>query len=89
MGNPSPTFAQKDVPIRSIKLSPNGNCVKMTLEGVDEEGRSKGVEAVCFNDAESMYNGLKEKKSVSILYQSGFNEYAGQKSVQITIKDWY
>ena len=88
ISNPGPLFAQKDVPIRSIKLY-GSNCVKLVLEGTDEAGRTVSADAVCFEEAEKMYEELKDRKSVSILYQVGINEYNGKKSVQLTIKDWF
>ena len=88
IANPGPLFAQKDVLIRSIRLA-SEKCLKMTLEGKDPAGSARGVDAVCFNDASSAYEELKDRRSVSILYQAGFNEYNGRRSVQLTIKDWF
>ena len=89
VGNTAPMFAQKDVPLRSIRLTGNDKCLKMILEGTDEAGDPKTVEAVCFNDAPSKYAELKDKKSVSVLYQIGINEYNDNAKIQLTVKDCY
>ncbi len=87
--NPKPLFAQKDVPIRSITLSPKKNCLRMNLEGKDLAGNIVVVSAVLFDGAEEAYELLNGKSSVSILYQAGFNTYNGRRSVQLLVKDYF
>ncbi|MCR5301626.1 MAG: single-stranded-DNA-specific exonuclease RecJ [Lachnospiraceae bacterium] len=89
VANPRPLFAEKDVIIRSISLAgKNNNVVKFTLEGKTATGGRKIINAVCFDDAEKVYEQLKDRDRVSILYQAGFNEYEGRRSVQLVIKDY-
>lgn len=89
VGNPKPLFAEKDVPIRSVQLlGKNENLLKLILTGKDSSGRERPVEAVYFGDTKSAYEELRDKKTVSILYQAGFNEYNGVKSVQLVVKDY-
>ena len=89
VGNPTPLFAQKDVTVRSVQLfGRNRNVLKMILEGADASKNAKTAEAVIFEDAEAAYEDLKDRKSVSILYQLGINEYNGRRSVQLIIKDY-
>ncbi len=89
ISNPRPLFAQKDVPVRSVRLlGANGNLLKLVLEGKDAAGKDKPVEAVYFGDTKRAYEELKDRESVSVLYQPGINEYNGTRSVQLTIKDY-
>ena len=89
IANPRPLFAQKDVPIRSVSLlGKERKVLKLVLEGKDPSGGVRAVEAVCFDDAESSYETLSGRKTVSVLYQAGFNEYEGRRSIQLTIKDY-
>ena len=90
VGNPKPLFAQKDVPIRSVSLlGKERKVLKLVLEGKDPLGCVRAVEAVCFDDAEHSYEMLSGRKTVSVLYQAGFNEYNGRRSVQLLIKDFF
>ncbi len=89
-GNPKPLFAQKDIPIRSIQfLDKNRTALKLILEGTDASGKTRIVEAVTFRDGERMYEELKDRKSVSLLYQAEINEYKGVRSVRLKIRDYY
>ncbi|MCR5831227.1 MAG: single-stranded-DNA-specific exonuclease RecJ [Lachnospiraceae bacterium] len=89
IANPRPLFAQKDVPVRRIDLVGNDRKVlKLKLEGTDSAGSTKVIDAVCFDRAEEAYEELKDRQTISILYQAGFNEYQGRRSVQLIIKDY-
>ena len=88
VANPRPLFAQKDVPVRSMALlGKNRNVLKIVLEGRDATGSVKTLDAVCFDDAADTYERIKDRDSLSVLYQPGFNEYNGHRSIQLTIKD--
>ncbi len=89
MGNPRPLFAQKDIPVRSMSLMGNNKKVlKMVLEGRTAQGEIRPVDAILFDDAEAAYAGLRECRSVSIVYQPGFNEYNGRRGIQLVVKDY-
>ncbi len=89
VANPKPLFAQKDVPIRSARLmGRDNNVLKLSLAGCDASGREKAVDAVYFGDTEKAYDFFGNRDSASILYQAGINEYNGNVSVQLTIKDY-
>lgn len=89
VSNPKPVFAQKDVPVRSVQLlGKNKNLLKMVLEGKNAAGDTVAVEAVYFGNTEEAYEELKDRKSVSVLYQPGFNEYNGGRSIQLVIRDY-
>lgn len=90
VGNPKPLFAQKDVPIDSLKIiGKNQNVLKIVLKGTDGQGNAKKIDAVIFNDAQQAHDLLVNKNSVSILYQIDINSYMGRESVQLIIKDYY
>ncbi len=89
VSNPKPVFAEKDVPVRSIQLlGKNRNLLKMVLEGKNAAGDAVAVEAVYFGDTEGAYEELRDRTSVSVLYQPGVNEYNGRRSIQLVIKDY-
>ena len=89
VSNPKPVFAEKDVPVRSVQLlGKNKNLLKMVLEGKNAAGDTGPVEAVYFGNTEEAYEELKDRKSVSVLYQPGFNEYNGRRSIQLVVKDY-
>ncbi len=89
VANPKPLFAQKDVPVVSVRLlGANQNLLKLVLRGRDADGNERNVDAVYYGDAQKAYEELKDRKSVSILYQPGINEYNGNRSIQLTIKDY-
>ena len=88
VANPRPLFAEKDVPVRSMSLlGHDKNLLKIMLEGKDPSGNIKVCEAVCYSDAEEIYNEIRERKSLSLVYQPSFNEYQGRRSVRLIIKD--
>ena len=89
IANPRPLFAQKDVPVRRIDLfGSDRKVLKLKLEGNDASGNTRVIDAVCFDNAAEAYEELKDSKTVSVLYQAGFNEYQGRRSVQLVIKDY-
>ena len=89
VANPKPLFAQKDVPIRSVRLMGKDNSLlKLSVTGYDASGREKALDAVYFGDTENAYEFFKNRKSAALLYQPGINEYNGNVSVQLTIKDY-
>ena len=89
VGNPKPLFAHKDVPIKSVQLvGKMKNVLKIILEGTDPLGCGVLKEAVYFGDAATAYEELKDRRTVSILYQVGFNEYNGRRNVQLIVKDY-
>ena len=89
IANPRPLFAQKDVPVRRIDLfGSDRKVLKLKLEGNDASGNTRVIDAVCFDNAAEAYEELKDSKTVSVLYQAGFNEYQGRRSVQLIIKDY-
>ena len=89
IANPRPLFAQKDVPVRRIDLfGSERKVLKLKLEGTDAAGNTKVIDAVCFDNAAEAYEELKDSKTVSVLYQAGFNEYQGRRSVQLIIRDY-
>ena len=90
LANPRPLFAQKDVGIKNMRLTgKNEDTLKLTLSGAGPDGRMRTFYAIRFKDGRKMYDDLKDRNSVSVLYQAGFNEYEGRKTIQITIRDYY
>ena len=88
-GNPKPLFAQKDVTVKSVRLmGSTGNLLKLVVEGKDPSGQPVLRDAVYFGDTRRAYEELKDRKTVSLLYQAGFNEYNGRRSVQLTVRDY-
>lgn len=88
-GNPRPLFAQKDVNVINASLiGKNQNVLKLRLESPGQDGAGHPVDAVLFENAKDAYEEIRNHNKISILYQAGLNEYMGQSSVQLTIKDY-
>lgn len=86
--NPRPLFAQKDVRVRRIDLQGSERkVVKLKLEGADPSGSTKIFDAICFDDAENLYERVKDRQELSILYQPSFNEFQGRRTIQLVLKD--
>ncbi len=89
IANPRPLFAQLDIPVRSMNLvGRNNNLLKIFLEGKDKDGTVRVYEAVCFNDARNVYEDIRDRKTLSVVYQPSFNEYQGRRSIQLIVKDY-
>ena len=89
IANPRPLFAQLDIPVRSMNLvGQNKNLLKIFLEGKDKDGTVRVYEAVCFNDARNVYEDIRDRKTLSVVYQPSFNEYQGRRSIQLIVKDY-
>jgi len=88
VANPRPLFAEKDVRLRSCSLvGKTGNVLTMVLEGKDSKGNAKVYDAVYFGDTHEAYERIRDRKTISVLYQPGFNEYNGRRSIRLTVKD--
>lgn len=89
VANPTPLFAQKDVPVKSVRLiGKNQNVLKMVLEGVDSANRRVNMDAILYQANADIYEELKNRETISILYQATVNEYMGTSSVQLVIRDY-
>ncbi len=94
-GNEKPIFAQRyvyfDHPrlfgakhnllkcrVRSMKISKETNLPEIELE-------SRAFDAVCFKNAEALYQRILQNPAVSIIYEPQINDYMGRRSVQIVI----
>lgn len=90
VGNAKPLFACKDVPISELKLlGKSSNVLKMKLHMNTGNGMDSTVDGICFDNAKDNYQLMENKETVSILYSPQINEYNGNRSIQIQIKDWY
>ena len=84
-GNEKPQFAQKKIYIRSCRvLGRNRNLVKMNL--VTESGMS--MEGLLFTDGDGFLQELNSRKWLDIIYYPDVNEYNGNRTLQIVIKNY-
>ena len=100
-GNTKPLFAQKDLSIRGMRvLGASGHCLKMQLE--DPDGYD--VEALYFGDVscfmkdleeacgtvelQRIQKGLSHHVRMDCTYYPDINEWRGQKTIQIVIKNY-
>lgn len=84
-GNEKPQFAQKKIYIRSCRvLGRNRNLVKMNL--VTESGMS--MEGLLFTDGDGFLQELNGRKWLDIIYYPDVNEYNGNRTLQIVIKNY-
>ncbi len=83
-GNEKPLFAQKDLSIRSVRvLGKNRNVVKFSLV-------TKGtpMDGLLFEDGDLFVEELGNRRQLDVVYYPAVNEYNGNKSLQIVIKNY-
>ncbi|WP_024293485.1 single-stranded-DNA-specific exonuclease RecJ [Lacrimispora indolis] len=84
-GNEKPLFAQKGLHIRSVRvLGKNRNAVKFSL--ATDQGTP--VDALLFGDGDSFMEELGNSRILDVIYYPSVNEYNGNKSLQIVIKNY-
>ena len=83
-GNPRPLCAEKGLIAYDMKvLGKNKNVLRLSLR---EEGRAP-LQAVMFGDAQRLYEEIKGKERIDVLYSPQINEYNGRREIQLSIHD--
>jgi len=84
-GNEKPLFAQKGLHIRNVRvLGKNRNAVKFSL--ATDQGTP--MDALLFGDGDSFMEELGNSRILDVIYYPSVNEYNGNKSLQIVIKNY-
>lgn len=84
-GNEKPQFAQKNLTIRSARvLGRNRNAVKLSL--VTEQGFA--MDAMVFCDGDGFIEEQGSRRKIDAVYYPVVNEYNGNRSLQIVIKEY-
>ena len=84
-GNEKPLFAQKNLFIRSVRvLGKNRNAVKLSLA----TERGTPMDGMLFTDGDSFLEELGESRRLDVIYYPEINEYNGNKTLQIIIKNY-
>lgn len=84
-GNEKPLFAQKGLAIRSVRvMGKNRNVVKFSL--ASEKGMP--MDGLLFADGDSFLHELSGNRKIDVIYYPAVNEYNGNKSLQIVIKNY-
>ncbi len=84
-GNEKPLFAQKDLSIRSVRvLGKNRNVVKFSL--ATKAGTP--MDGLLFEDGDLFVEELGDSRQLDVVYYPAVNEYNGNKSLQIIIKNY-
>ncbi len=84
-GNEKPQFAQKGLGIRSARiLGKNHNAVKLSL--VTPDGTP--MDGMIFTDGDAFMDELGSSRVLDAIYYPGINEYNGNRSVQVIIKEF-
>lgn len=84
-GNEKPQFAQKNLKIRSCRvMGKNRNAVRLSL--VTEQGFS--MDGLWFGDGDEFEKQIQGHRLMDVIYYPGINEYNGNKSIQIVIKNY-
>lgn len=84
-GNEKPQFAQKNLSIRSTRvLGKNRNAVKLSL--VTEQGLA--MEGMLFTEGDRFVEAQGRQRGIDVVYYPDVNEYNGNRSLQIVIKDY-
>ena len=84
-GNEKPQFALKSLKIRSARVfGRNRNVVKLSL--MNERGFS--MDGVVFTEGDLFMEEMGNSQSMDIIYYPTINEYNGNRSLQLVVKDW-
>lgn len=84
-GNEKPQFAQKNLNIRSVRvLGKNRNAVKLSL--VTEQGLA--MDGMLFAEGDRFLEELGDRRVIDVVYYPDINEYAGNRTLQIIVKDY-
>lgn len=84
-GNEKPQFAQKDLNIRSVRvLGRNRNAVKLCLV----TGNGTVMDAMLFTDGDEFTAKQAGHRMIDIIYYPTINEYNGNRTLQVTVKDY-
>lgn len=84
-GNEKPLFAQKKVRIRSCRIiGKNKNVVKMVLEG----SSGMPMDGILFTDGIAFEEERKGRTLMDIIYYPEINEYNGNRSLQVVIRNY-
>lgn len=84
-GNEKPQFAQKNMTIRSARvMGKNRNVVKLSL--VNERGFA--MDGIVFTEGDTFMEEMAGRHSIDIIYYPTVNEYNGNRSLQVVVKDW-
>ena len=100
-GNSKPLFGEKKLKIqRAALLGANKNVLKLNflsakgqkIEGLLFNGTDKFIDGIIYNygeqELENMFKGIKNNILVDILYYPDINEYMGNISLQVSIKNF-
>lgn len=84
-GNEKPQFAQKNMVVRSARvMGRNRNVVRVSL--VNERGMP--MDGVVFTEGDLFMEEKGTRRVMDIIYYPGVNEYNGNRTLQIVIKEW-
>ncbi len=84
-GNEKPQFAQKNLRIKGYRvMGKNRNAVKLSL--VTEQGYP--MEGLWFGDGDEFEQQVQGHQQMDAIYYPGINEYNGNRSIQIVIKNY-
>lgn len=84
-GNEKPQFAQKNLHIRSVRvLGKNRNAVKLSL--ASEQGAA--MDGMLFTDGDVFVKELGQKRKMDAVYYPAVNEYNGNRTLQLVIKNY-
>ena len=84
-GNPGPLFAAKDVAFRNINIFGRSRNV---LKCIAEDDHGTSVNAVYFGEADLLSEYAASHGRLKILYYPEINEYRGNRTVQICIRNY-
>lgn len=84
-GNEKPQFAQKGLRIRTVRvLGKRRNAVKLSL--VTERGLA--MDGLLFADGDAFLEEADGKKTMDVIYYPDVNEYNGNRTLQIVIREY-
>ncbi len=86
-GNPKPLFVQKDLIASDLRvIGKNRNALKLKLRPADNS--CPAIDSIIFGEGDKIAEEIREKKDLAVMYELDINEYMGNNSVQLRIKDY-
>lgn len=84
-GNEKPQFAQKGIHIRNVKvLGRNRNAVKLSM--ATPEGTT--IDGIWFGEGDAFIEEMGTKQTIDVIYYPSINEYNGNRTLQMVIKEY-
>lgn len=84
-GNPEPVFVERDLEVFSLrKVGERQNVLSLDIRLKNMQH----IKAVCFNNADVLYDRLNRDRRLTCVYSAKLNEFKGRKNIQLIV-EWF